>query len=91
MEVSDRPTVVRYPKGAIAADLPAVRSDAAGDTIVGVKGRKAATLVELYRLIRAQGDAGTAIGLDVMQGGDVRRIDVVSVNRLDYLKLKTTF
>jgi hypothetical protein len=26
-----------------------------------------------------------------MQGTDVRRINVRSVNRLDYLKLKTTF
>jgi len=30
------------------------------------------------------------VPLDVMQGGDKRRIDVKSMNRLDSLKLKST-
>jgi serine protease Do len=86
-ETQGRLTVSRVtPAG--PAEMAGIR---AGDIIVGVKGQKAKTLVEFYRTVRAQGGAGTSIALDVMQGTEVRRIEVRSVNRLDYLKLKTTF
>jgi S1-C subfamily serine protease len=86
-ETQGRLTVVRVTSGG-PAEAAGIR---AGDVIVGVKGEKAKTLIEFYRSVRAQGGAGTSIALDVMQGNDVRRINVRSVNRLDYLKLKTTF
>jgi S1-C subfamily serine protease len=86
-ETQGRLTVVRVTNGG-PADTAGIH---AGDVIVGVKGQKMKTLIELYRGIRAQGSAGTAITLDVMQGSDVRRVNVQSINRLDYLKLKTTF
>jgi S1-C subfamily serine protease len=62
-----------------------------GDIIVSVNGGSATTLVEFYRKIWAQGGAGTTIALNVLQGHEVRRVDIQSINRLDLLKLKSTF
>ncbi|MGA7485473.1 MAG: S1C family serine protease [Xanthobacteraceae bacterium] len=62
-----------------------------GDVIIGVKGNPSKTLADFYRKVWAQGDAGTTVPLDVLQGGDVRRLDLKSINRLDHLKLKSTF
>jgi S1-C subfamily serine protease len=62
-----------------------------GDQIVGVDGVEAKTLGELYRQIRAKGAAGVTVPLDVIRNDNARRIDVPSMNRLDHLKLKSTF
>jgi serine protease Do len=62
-----------------------------GDVIVGVNGETSNTLVEFYRKVWAQGSAGATIALDVLQNNAVRRIDIKSINRLDHLKLKSTF
>jgi S1-C subfamily serine protease len=63
-----------------------------GDFIVGVASEPAKSLAEFYRKVWAQGGAGAAIPLDVQHGaGETRRVDVKSINRLDHLKLKSTF
>ena len=62
-----------------------------GDIIVGVGGEKTRTLVEFYRRLWATGAAGVSVPLDVLSAGERRRVDVTSVNRLDTLKLKSTF
>jgi S1-C subfamily serine protease len=62
-----------------------------GDVIVSVNGEPTKTLVDFYRKIWGLGPAGTVVGLDVLQGAAVRRIDIPSINRLDQLKLKSTF
>jgi S1-C subfamily serine protease len=63
-----------------------------GDFITGVANEPAKTLSEFYRKVWAQGAAGAAIPLDVQHGsGEPRRVDVKSINRLDHLKLKSTF
>jgi S1-C subfamily serine protease len=62
-----------------------------GDVIAGVGGASAKSLPELYRQIWARGSAGAVVPLDVMQNDKVRRIDIPSMNRLDHLKLKSTF
>ena len=62
-----------------------------GDIIVGVNGEKTRTLGEFYRKIWAAGAAGVTVPLDVMSGGEPRRVEVQSVNRLDTLKLQSTF
>ena len=62
-----------------------------GDIIIGVNGEKANTLADFYRKVWHQGGAGVTIPLDVLQNNEVRRIDVKSMNRLDHLKLKSTF
>src|SRR5262245_31267278 len=62
-----------------------------GDVIVGVNGEPAKDLAEFYRKVWAQGSAGATVALDVLQDSQVRRFEVKSINRLDHLKLKSTF
>jgi S1-C subfamily serine protease len=62
-----------------------------GDIIVGVNGEPPQDLADFYRKIWAQGDAGVPVPLDVLQGNETRRIEIRSMNRLDHLKLKSTF
>jgi S1-C subfamily serine protease len=62
-----------------------------GDVIVGVNGETPKDLPDLYRKIWAQGAAGANVPLDVLQNHQRRHVDVQSINRLDLLKLKSTF
>lgn len=62
-----------------------------GDVIVGVNGEPPKDLADFYRKVWAQGSAGVTIALDVLQDSQVRRFEVKSINRLDHLKLKSTF
>jgi S1-C subfamily serine protease len=62
-----------------------------GSIIIGVAGEKATGLADFYRKVWARGHAGAVIPLDVQQNHEVRRIDITSMNRLDHLKLKSTF
>ena len=62
-----------------------------GDIIVGVAGAAAKNLADFYRKVWAVGGAGVTVPLDVLQNQDKRRIEVKSINRLDHLKLKSTF
>ena len=61
-----------------------------GDIIVGVDGEKAKNLADFYRKVRARGDAGAVIPLDVQRDDEVRRVEVKSMNRLDHLKLNSS-
>jgi serine protease Do len=62
-----------------------------GDVIVGVDGAQPKSLADFYRKVWARGGAGAVIPLDVLQDREVRRFDLNSINRLDHLKLKSTF
>jgi S1-C subfamily serine protease len=63
-----------------------------GDVIVGVGGVKTPTLPEFYAKMWSLGDAGVVVPLDLEStGGASRRIEVPSINRLDQLKLQSTF
>src|SRR5499426_4240244 len=62
-----------------------------GDVIVGVKGEPPKNLADFYRKVWAQGDAGVSVPLEVLQDSAVRRVDIKSINRLDHLKLKSSF
>jgi len=62
-----------------------------GDIIVGIGGEPTRTLAEFYRKVWATGSAGVTVPLDVVSDGEPRRVEVPSVNRLDTLKLKSTF
>src|SRR5215470_5964758 len=62
-----------------------------GDVIVGVDGAQPTSLADFYRKVWARGGAGVVVPLDVLQDREVRRFDVNSINRLDHLKLKSTF
>jgi S1-C subfamily serine protease len=76
----------------VTPDSPAEKAGIQrGDFIVGVNGQSPASLPDFYRKVWAQGAAGVVVGLDVEHGGAVRHIDIKSMNRLDHLKLKSTF
>jgi S1-C subfamily serine protease len=78
--------------GRVAPESPAHAAGLErGDIIVGVNGEKTATLSELYRKMWALGAAGVTVPLDVKSGDDMRRVEVKSVNRLDTLKLGSTY
>lgn len=62
-----------------------------GDIIVGVNGEAPRSLADFYRKIWSLGGAGASVPLDLLQAGGVKRIDVKSINRLDHLRLKSTF
>jgi S1-C subfamily serine protease len=62
-----------------------------GDLIVGVNGDAPKNLADFYRKVWSQGSAGVIVPLDVLQDNQLRRIEVKSINRLDHLKLKSSF
>jgi S1-C subfamily serine protease len=76
----------------VTPDSPAEKAGIQeGDLIVGVDGEKPKSRADFYRKVWAQGGAGASIPLDVLQDTQVRRIVVKSMNRLDHLKLKSSF
>jgi S1-C subfamily serine protease len=70
------------------ADRAGIRK---GDVVVGVGGEAAHGLADFYRKVWARGGPGTRVPLDIMREGQARRLEVESINRLDHLKLKSTF
>jgi S1-C subfamily serine protease len=62
-----------------------------GDVITAVDGQRPRSLGDFYRKVRALGSAGVTVPLEVEQGSQRRRIDIKSMNRLDHLKLNSTF
>ena len=57
---------------------------------MGVNGAPATSLADFYRKVWALGPAGTAVPLDLMQDDEARRVEVMSTNRLDHLKLNSS-
>jgi S1-C subfamily serine protease len=62
-----------------------------GDLIVGIDGVEPKGVADFYRKIWARGEAGVTVPFDVLRDGEKRRIEVKSMNRLDHLRLKSTF
>jgi S1-C subfamily serine protease len=76
----------------VTGDGPAERAGIhAGDIIVNVNGTAPRSLADFYRKLWSLGKAGDTVPLDLLQTDAVKRINVRSMNRLDHLKLKTTF
>jgi S1-C subfamily serine protease len=86
-EIGGRLVVTRVsPQG--PADKSGVRH---GDVIVGINSEKIGSLPEFYRKLWSMGAAGVTVPIEVMQDGDVRRLEIPSMDRLDYFRLKSTF
>ncbi|MBM3529388.1 MAG: serine protease [Alphaproteobacteria bacterium] len=62
-----------------------------GDQISGVKGEPVNTMADFYRKLWALGAAGISVPLDVRRNGETQRMEIPSANRMDHLKLKSTF
>jgi serine protease Do len=62
-----------------------------GDIILGVDGETSKGLPDFYRKIWAHGPPGTNVPLDVLHNHERMRVDVHSINRLDMLKLHSSF
>jgi S1-C subfamily serine protease len=62
-----------------------------GDRIVAVNGAVPDSLADFYRKMWALGGAGAVVPLDIERDGSKQHFDVKSMNRLDHLKLKSTF
>ena len=62
-----------------------------GDVIAGVGGTPVRTMADFYRKVWARGPAGTTVPVDIMQDSGLKSVDIKSMNRLDHLKLKSTF
>jgi S1-C subfamily serine protease len=78
--------------GNVTHDGPADRAGLKrGDIILGIAGEPVNHLPDFYRKLYARGDAGTVIPLDVFKDNEKQRIEVKSINRLDHLKLKSSF
>ena len=63
----------------------------AGDIILAVGGVGVRSQEDFYRKVWGRGGAGTEIPLRVLQGVDVREMNVRSIDRIDYFKPQTTF
>ncbi|MCC7348509.1 MAG: serine protease [Variibacter sp.] len=62
-----------------------------GDVIVSVGGEKPRSLIDFYRKVWALGPAGVTVPLEVRREGAIRRLEIKSIDRLEHLKLKSTF
>lgn len=62
-----------------------------GDLITNVAGETPKTLPDFYRKLWSLGSAGATVPLDVEREGKSQHFDVQSINRMEHLKLKSTF
>src|SRR5262245_50390842 len=86
-EIGGRLLVGRVTVGG-PADKAGIRR---GDVIIGVGGEPTKHVADFYRKIWSRGAAGASIPLDVQNDNQRRRVEVKSINRLDHLKLKSSF
>lgn len=86
-EVGSHPMLTRLTKGGPAEKAGLLP----GDIIVGVGDKKISNPAQLYRSMWALGDAGVRVQLKVVRGNDLKEIEIQSVSRYDFLKLKRTY
>jgi S1-C subfamily serine protease len=63
----------------------------AGDVVLGVVGAPVRDLADFYRKLWATGDAGSEVGLMLLDGTGSRQVKIRSVDRHSHLRLKRTY
>lgn len=83
-EVEGRLFVIR-----VQEDSPAAQAGLrTGDVILAIGGQKVGSLEGFYQRLWSAGEPGATIRLDVLQRGEVREIDVRSIDRTQYMRPK---
>ena len=62
-----------------------------GDALVGVGGQPVGALAEFYRRVWGMGDAGVKVPLKVVRGPRTLDLDVASIDRLRWLRLRQSY
>jgi S1-C subfamily serine protease len=62
-----------------------------GDIVVGVAGEEIASLADFYRKVWARGAAGVEVPLRVLQGMQMKDVNVRSIDRLEYFRKKPSY
>lgn len=76
----------------VSPDGPADRAGVkAGDIILAVAGESVRTQPDFYKKIWSRGGAGAEIPLRLLQGIEVKDVPVVSIDRVEYFRPRTTY
>jgi S1-C subfamily serine protease len=76
----------------VSPEGPAERAGLkSGDLVIGVGNEEVASLGEFYRKVWALGAAGVEVPLRVLQGVQVKQVNVRSIDRLEYFRQKTSY
>ena len=83
-EVDGRLRVIR-----VQEDAPAAQAGLKpGDIVLAIRGEPVASLEEFYGKLWSMGEAGVSVPLRILQGSEVREINVRSVDRMEFVRTK---
>ena len=62
-----------------------------GDIVIGVGGEEVSSLADFYRKIWARGPAGIEVPVRVLQGTQMKDVNVKTIDRLEYFRQKASY
>jgi serine protease Do len=78
--------------GRVASDGPSDKAGVRhGDQVTTIDGTRVHELADFYRALWQRGDAGVTVRLGLIRQGEVREIEVETIDRYSYLTLDTTY
>jgi S1-C subfamily serine protease len=76
----------------VSPESPADRAGLkGGDIVIGVGGDEVSSLADFYRRIWARGAAGVEVPIKVLQGSQVKEVNVRSIDRQEYFRNKSSY
>jgi serine protease Do len=76
----------------VSPDSPADKAGLkAGDLLIGVGTEEVSSLAAFYRKVWARGAAGVEVPIRVLQGVQVREVNVRSIDRMEYFRAKSSY